>query len=75
MRSRAELPRVLASLRPVATLPTPDLETCLDVAGLLGREVRPGRLAPVDEPLAEGMIALRLRHDAAAVAQLRQAAA
>ncbi|WP_164017927.1 aminopeptidase P family protein [Pyxidicoccus trucidator] len=74
VRSRAELPAVLASVRGVATLPTPDLETCADLAGLLGREVRPGRLLPADEPLAEGMIALRLRHDAAAVAQLRRAA-
>ncbi|WNZ62765.1 Xaa-Pro aminopeptidase [Myxococcus sp. MxC21-1] len=73
VRSRAELPAALKG-RDVATLPTPDLETCLDVAALLGREVRPGHLATVDVPLADAMIALRLRHDDAAQAQLRQAA-
>jgi Xaa-Pro aminopeptidase len=78
VRSRKELPAVLARLRAareVATLPTPDLETCADLTGLLGREVWPGRLFPADEALADGMIGLRLRHDAAAVGQLRQAAA
>ena len=73
VRSRAELPAALKG-REVATLPTPDLETCLELAALLGREVRPGHLSPVDVPLADAMIALRLRHDDAAVAQLRQAA-
>ena len=73
VRSRAELPAALKG-RQVATLPTPDLETCADVAALLGRDVRPGKLAPVDEPLADAMVALRLRHDAAAVAQLKRAA-
>ncbi|MFP2926081.1 aminopeptidase P family protein [Pyxidicoccus sp. 3LG] len=74
VRSRAELPEALKG-RAVATLPTPDMETCVELAELLGREVRPGRLLPVDEPLAEAMVALRLRHDDAAVAQLKKAAA
>ncbi|MCP3136409.1 aminopeptidase P family protein [Pyxidicoccus xibeiensis] len=73
VRARAQLPAALKG-RAVATLPTPDLETCMEVAGLLGREVRPGKLLPLDEPLAEAMVALRLRHDDAAVAQLRKAA-
>jgi Xaa-Pro aminopeptidase len=57
----------------VATLPTPDLETCSEAQALLGRPVRPGHLAPVDEPLADAMIALRLVQDDAAVAELRAA--
>jgi Xaa-Pro aminopeptidase len=77
VRSREALPEALARVartRAVATLPTPDLETCADLTGLLGREVWPGRLFPVDEPLADAVVALRLRHDEAAVAQLRRAA-
>ncbi len=73
VRPRGELPAALEG-RPVATLPTPELETCVELAELLGREVRPGRLAPVDEKLADAMIALRLRHDDFAVAELRRAA-
>ncbi len=73
VRGRGELPGALKG-RKVATLPTPELETCVELAELLGREVRPGRLAPVDEPLADAVIALRLRHDDFAVAELRQAA-
>lgn len=55
------------------TLPSPDLETCLEQGKLLGRELRPGQLAPIDEPLADALIALRLVHDEAAVAGLREA--
>jgi Xaa-Pro aminopeptidase len=73
VRSRSELPAALKG-RPVATLPTPDVETCLELEALLGREVRPRRLQPVDVPLADALVALRLRHDDAAVAQLKQAA-
>ncbi|RJS20223.1 aminopeptidase P family protein [Corallococcus sp. H22C18031201] len=73
VKPRSALPAALRG-RLVATLPTPHLETCLDLAELLGREVKPGRLAPGDEPLADAMIALRLRQDDAAVAQMRQAA-
>lgn len=73
VRSRAELPAALKG-RTVATLPTPDAETCQDVEALLGRPVRYGKLQPVDEPLADAMVSLRLRHDDAAAAQLRKAA-
>jgi Xaa-Pro aminopeptidase len=71
------LPDLAAALRgkAVATLPTPDLETCAELSALLGRAVAPRRLEPLDEPLADAMVALRLRHDDAAVAELRAAAA
>jgi Xaa-Pro aminopeptidase len=58
----------------VATLPAPDVETCVDQSKLLGREIRPGNLAAPDEPLADAIIAMRLVHDAAAIAGLREAA-
>jgi Xaa-Pro aminopeptidase len=57
-----------------ATLPATDLETCEDQARWLGRPIRPGLLAPVDEPLADALIELRLVHDDAAIAELRRAA-
>jgi len=60
--------------RSAATLPAPDVEACLEQSLLLDREIRPGKLAEVDEPLADALIALRLVHDAAAVAGLRRAA-
>jgi Xaa-Pro aminopeptidase len=60
--------------RPAATLPAPDLETCEEQARWLGRAIRPGTLAPVDEPLADALIDLRLHHDEAAVRELRLAA-
>lgn len=68
--------RLAASLRgrAVATLPAPDLETCLEQSRMLGREIRPGHVDVLDVPLAEALIALRLQHDAAAVAELRLAA-
>jgi Xaa-Pro aminopeptidase len=58
----------------VATLPAPDLETCGAQSRLLGRAVKPGVLDAADEALADAMIALRLRHDPAAIAELRLAA-
>jgi Xaa-Pro aminopeptidase len=57
-----------------ATLPAPDIEACVEQSTLLGREIRPGKLATVDEPLADGLIQLRLVHDAAGIAGLREAA-
>jgi Xaa-Pro aminopeptidase len=69
-----QLPAALTG-RKVATLPTPDRETCAALEGRLGRPVRPGRFDPLDEPLADAMIALRLVHDEAAKAELRAAAA
>jgi Xaa-Pro aminopeptidase len=55
------------------TLPSPDVEMCLEQSTLLGREIRPGKLAVVDEPLADALIELRLVHDQAGIAGLRQA--
>jgi Xaa-Pro aminopeptidase len=57
-----------------ATLPSPDVETCVEQSTLLGREIRPGKLASVDEPLADALIALRLVHDQAGIAGLLEAA-
>jgi len=57
-----------------ATLPSPDVETCVEQSSLLGREIRPGKLATIDEPLADGLIELRLVHDQAGIAGLREAA-
>jgi Xaa-Pro aminopeptidase len=68
-----QLAHVLSG-RPVATLPNPELETCAELSSLLGREVRPGRVEGLDVPLAEAVLALRMRHDAAAVAEMRVAA-
>jgi Xaa-Pro aminopeptidase len=60
--------------REVATLPTPDLETSLELSSLLGRSVRPGVLSALDLALADAVIDLRLRHDEAAVRELARAA-
>jgi Xaa-Pro aminopeptidase len=60
--------------REVATLPAPDLETCAAQARLLGRPINPGHFAENDGRLADAMIALRLVHDDAAIAELRAAA-
>ncbi|HVV52991.1 MAG TPA: Xaa-Pro aminopeptidase, partial [Polyangia bacterium] len=69
--------RLAASVRgrAVATLAAPDAATCLEQSRLLNREIRPGVVDVLDAPLAEAMIALRLQHDEAAVAELRRAAA
>lgn len=70
-----ELPRAVAqAAAPVATLPAPDAATRRRQAELLGRPVEAGRLDGPDERLADAVIALRLVHDAEAVAGLRQAA-
>jgi Xaa-Pro aminopeptidase len=73
VRPLGELPSVLAG-KSAATLPASDLETCETQASLVDRPVRPGALAAIDEPLADALIELRLRHDPAAIAQLRKAA-
>ncbi len=69
----AELPSVLDQAA-TATLPAPDVETCVEQSTLLGREIRPAKLAAIDETLADAVIALRLIHYDAAIAGLRQAA-
>jgi Xaa-Pro aminopeptidase len=71
------MPKLAEALarKAATTLPAPELETCLEQSNLLGREIRPGKLSAVDEPLADALIALRLVHDAAAIAGLREAAA
>jgi Xaa-Pro aminopeptidase len=73
VRPLARLPASVRG-RAVATLPAPDLETCLEQSRLLGRDIRRGVIDVLDAPLADAMIDLRLRHDDAAVAELRVAA-
>jgi Xaa-Pro aminopeptidase len=58
-----------------STLPAPEFESCLEQSNLLGREIRPGKLPPADEALADALIEMRLIHDAAGIAGLREAAA
>ncbi|HEX3693744.1 MAG TPA: aminopeptidase P family protein [Polyangia bacterium] len=60
--------------RAVATVPAPDLDTCAEQSRLLQREIRRGVFDVLDAPLADALIDLRLRHDDAAVAELRAAA-
>jgi len=73
--------RPLAEFAPpddVALLPPQDAETAFLLADLVGRDVEAGGGDSVvgrDAALADAMIELRLRHDEAAVAQLRAAAA
>jgi Xaa-Pro aminopeptidase len=73
VRPLARLPASVRG-RAVATLAAPDVETCLEQSRLLNREIRPGVMDVLDAPLADAMIALRLQHDEAAVAELRRAA-
>jgi Xaa-Pro aminopeptidase len=71
-RPLGELP---AAARGAATLPTCDAGSNLAQSAALGREVRYGTLeAPGDVALAEAMIALRLSHDAHAIARMKEAA-
>jgi Xaa-Pro aminopeptidase len=74
VRPTEDLPAALAG-RKVATIPAVDLETCAAQAALLRRPVQPGVLEPVDLPLADALIALRLVHDDHAIGELRAAAA
>jgi Xaa-Pro aminopeptidase len=61
--------------RPVATLPAPDRLTQEAQTAALGRPVGPGgALSDRDGALADAVIALRLQHDEAAVAELRRGA-
>ncbi|MBN2576324.1 MAG: aminopeptidase P N-terminal domain-containing protein [Deltaproteobacteria bacterium] len=70
------MPRLAETLarKTTSTLPAPEFETCLEQSNLLGREIRPGVLPAADEPLADALIAMRLVHDAAGIAGLREAA-
>lgn len=56
------------------TLPTVDPRACAFLERLVGRPVALGALSDEDAPLADAMIDLRLRHDAAALDSLRVAA-
>jgi Xaa-Pro aminopeptidase len=61
-----------------ALLPPQDADSALWLGELTDRDIDPGRgdrVEGTDALLAEAMIELRLRHDAAALEQLRQAAA
>lgn len=73
--------RPLSSLVPplgTAVLPPQDPETAFAIADILERDIEAGggaRVEHQDAALADAVIALRLRHDGHAVAQLRAAAA
>ena len=60
--------------RPVATLPAPDAETRRQQASLLSRSIEVRVFSEADAALADAVIALRLRHDEAAVRELERAA-
>jgi len=78
VRDLATIDRALGALgTKVATLPTEDARSAAWLSERLGRTITPSsgdRLAWPDDQLADAMIALRLTHDGAAVAQLRHAA-
>ena len=78
VRDLATLDRALGELgTKVATLPTEDAASAAWLSERLGRTIVPSsgdRLEWPDDALADAMIALRLTHDAAAIAQLRHAA-
>ncbi|HEX2659295.1 MAG TPA: aminopeptidase P family protein, partial [Polyangia bacterium] len=70
----AALPATL-DRRSAATLPAPDAPSREQQTALLDRPILPGRFSDADAALADAVIALRLHHDDAAVAELREAAA
>ncbi|HLT30211.1 MAG TPA: aminopeptidase P family protein [Myxococcaceae bacterium] len=71
VRDVAELEQVVRKSPGIRTLPTPDALGNADLSALLGRTIRADVLGEADRPLAEAMIALRLIHDAASIAELR----
>jgi Xaa-Pro aminopeptidase len=74
MASLDALGGALAGRRDIATLPAPDAETRSQQSALLGRPIATAALTGPDGALADAVIQLRLRHDDAAVAELRLAA-
>jgi len=60
--------------RPIATLPAADAETRREQAALLGRAIEVRMFSERDAAVADAVIALRLRHDEAAVRELERAA-
>jgi len=63
---------------PTATLPSADADTAFFQSELVDREIEPAsgpELEGIDRALADAVIALRLLHDDAAIAQMRAAAA
>ncbi|MCS6798416.1 MAG: Xaa-Pro aminopeptidase [Myxococcota bacterium] len=72
VRSLDELPAALQRGE-VATVPALDAETRALQSRWLGRPVELGRIDRVDERFVDALIDARLRHDEAAVAQLRLA--
>jgi Xaa-Pro aminopeptidase len=63
---------------PTATLPSSDVETAFLQSDLLGRDIVAAsgpELEGIDRDLADAVIELRLVHDAAAIAEIRAAAA
>lgn len=70
------LSRLQAVGERVATLPVQDAATRLHQSQLLNRSMEPATvLHDIDRQLAEAVVHLRLTHDAAAVAEIRKAAA
>jgi len=67
------LPAALAG-RAVATLPAPDADTRRQQSALLGRPIEVRAFSERDALVADAVIALRLRHDEAAVRELERAA-
>jgi Xaa-Pro aminopeptidase len=61
--------------RPVASLPLPDRGSDEALEALLGRRIAARALEGQDAALAEALIQARLRHDEAAIAEIRAAAA
>lgn len=55
------------------TLPAPDFRTCAHQSRLVGHPVQTGAIDEADHALADALVALRLIHDDAAIAQMRQA--
>jgi Xaa-Pro aminopeptidase len=79
VRPLDELDRAIEGLGPIATIPTQDTDSTAWLAARLGRPLRPRTgdaldAGSPDAALADALIDLRLRHDEAAVAQLRAVA-